>query len=99
MASSSMPGEPRLALTAGIGCYLIWGFIPLIFQAMGRLGISPWEILANRTIWAVPTALVFVLAAGQLPQVIAAFRQPRVVGWLAFSTLLIAVNWMTFIWA
>jgi chloramphenicol-sensitive protein RarD len=99
MTSSARAGEPRLALTAGIVCYLIWGIIPLVFQAMGRLGISPWEILANRTVWAVPIALVFVLAARQGGEVLAALRTPRTLAWLAFSSVLIAGNWGIYIWA
>ncbi|MDB5422968.1 MAG: rarD protein [Phenylobacterium sp.] len=100
MPPSSAPGaEARLALTAGIGCYLIWGIVPLFFQAMGRLGISPWEIVAHRTIWAVPTALVFVLAARQGRQVMAVLRTPRTLAWLALSAVLIAGNWMVYIWA
>lgn len=100
MRGSSAPGgEARLALTAGIGCYAIWGLVPLVFQAMGRLGIAPWEILAHRTIWAVPTALVFVLMARQGRQVLAAFRNLRVLRWLTLSALLIAVNWIVYIWA
>ncbi|MEO8114971.1 MAG: EamA family transporter RarD [Phenylobacterium sp.] len=100
MSSSSTPsGDARLALTAGVGCYFIWGLVPLVFQAMGRLGIGPWEILAQRTIWAVPAALVFVLAARQGRHVLAVVRDPKVLPWLALSALLIAVNWMTYIWA
>ncbi len=87
------------ALGAGIGCYLIWGFVPLVFQAMGRLGISPWEIIAHRTLWAVPVALLFVLAARQGQQVMHVFRSPRVLGWLTVSALLIGGNWMIYIWA
>ena len=67
MASSSAPGESRLALGAGIGCYLIWGFVPLVFQAIGAMGVSPWEILSHRVIWSLPTALLLVALAGQLP--------------------------------
>ena len=64
MTPSPTPGaEARLALGAGIGCYLIWGFVPLVFQAIGHMGVSPWEIVAQRTLWAVPSAMVFVLAA------------------------------------
>jgi chloramphenicol-sensitive protein RarD len=99
MTQSAPGGEARLALTAGIGCYLLWGIVPLVFQAMGRLGISPWEILANRTVWAVPMALVFVLAARQGREVLAAFRNPRTMAWLALSALLIAANWSIYIWA
>lgn len=99
MTQSAPGGDSRLALTAGIGCYLIWGIVPLVFQAMGRLGISSWEILANRTVWAVPLALVFVLAARQGGEVLAAFRNPRTLAWLGLSSLLIAGNWSIYIWA
>ena len=100
MTPPSAPGsEARVALLAGIGCYLIWGFVPLVFQAIGRLGVSPWEILAHRTIWATPTALVFVLMARQWRQVVSVFSNRRVLAWLALSATLIASNWCVFIWA
>lgn len=100
MASSSAPGaEARLALTAGIGCYVLWGIVPLVFQAMGRLGISSWEILAHRTVWAVPVALAFVVAARQGDEVRRALKTPRTVAWLALSAALIALNWSIYIWA
>jgi chloramphenicol-sensitive protein RarD len=66
---------------------------------MGRLGISSWEILANRAIWAIPVAGAFVLMARQGPHVAAIARSPRVLAWLALSSLLIASNWSIYIWA
>ena len=100
MTPSPTPGaEARLALGAGIGCYLIWGFVPLVFQAIGHMGVSPWEIVAQRTLWAVPSALVFVLAARQGRQVLQVFRNPRVLAWLTLSALLIGSNWLLYIWA
>ena len=99
MTSSAPGGETRLALTAALVCYFIWGIVPLVFQAMGRLQISSWEILANRTVWAVPVALAFVLMARQGPEVLAALRTPRTLAWLALSSLLIGANWSIYIWA
>jgi chloramphenicol-sensitive protein RarD len=99
MTSTAPGGESRLALSAGIGCYLIWGFVPLVFQAIGRMGVGPWEILAHRILWSLPTAGLFVLLAGQGRQVLAVLKQPRVLGWLAISSLMIAINWSVFIWA
>jgi chloramphenicol-sensitive protein RarD len=99
MASSTAPGEPRLALGAALSCYLIWGFVPLFFQAIGALGVGPWEILAQRIVWSVPVAAIFVLAARQGRQVLQVATQPRVLAWLALSSVLIAVNWVVFIWA
>ena len=103
MATSNEPVSTSAgsgaALTAGIGCYLIWGVVPLAFQLLGRMGVGPWEILAHRSLWAVPTALGFVLLAGQGGQARAAFRNPAVIRWLALSSLLIGTNWVIFIWA
>ena len=100
MASLSAPGgASRQALAAGISCYLIWGLIPLALQLAGRLGASPWEILAYRTLWGAPAALWFVLWARQGRTVLGLRRQPRTLGWLGLSAALIAVNWSTFIWA
>lgn len=86
-------------LGAGLACYLIWGFVPLAFQAIGHLGVGPWEILAHRTLWGAPTALIFVLMAGQWKQVMGVFSNPRLLAGLLLSSALIAVNWSVFIWA
>ncbi|MFC3079426.1 EamA family transporter RarD [Phenylobacterium terrae] len=99
MPAASAPGETRLALTAGIGCYLIWGFVPLYFQAVAQAGAGSWEILAHRIVWSVPAAAVFVWMARQWGQVAGVFRQPKVLGWLLVSAVLISVNWVVFIWA
>jgi chloramphenicol-sensitive protein RarD len=92
-------GESRLALAAAVSCYTIWGVVPLAFQAIGRLGVGPWEIHAHRIVWSVPVAALFVWMAGQGPQALAVTRQPRTLAWLFLSSLLIATNWVVFIWA
>lgn len=99
MSSPSAPGEARLALTAGIACYLIWGFVPLAFQAINALGASSWEIVAHRIVWGAPTALILALIARQGRQILSVLRNPRVLVWLLLSTALIASNWGIYIWA
>ena len=99
MPSSAPGGQAPLALAAGFGCYLIWGFVPLYFQALGHMGVGPWEILAQRIVWSVPAAALFVLLARQWGQVAGLLRRPRVLAWLGVSSLLIAANWVVFIWA
>ena len=99
MNSSAAPGESRLALSAGISCFLIWGFVPLVFQAIGRLGVGPWEILSHRIIWSIPTAFLFVLLARQGRQAMKVLSNRRTLAWLLLSAVLIAINWVVFIWA
>ena len=71
------PDEKNAALTAGVLCYLIWGFVGLAMQAMGHAGAGSWEILAHRIVWGAVTALVFVLAAKQWPQVLRVLSEPK----------------------
>jgi chloramphenicol-sensitive protein RarD len=89
----------RAGVIAGTVCYVIWGFVPLFFQAIASFGAGPWEILAHRIAWGAPAAWLLVLIAKQSKQVWAIFRSPRTLGLLAVSAALIAVNWIVYIWA
>src|SRR5690606_21950282 len=84
---------------AAVTCYTIWGFVPLLFQAIGRMDVDPWEILTHRTIWAVPVAGAFVAMGRQRAQLFAVLARPRVLAWLVVSAALIATNWVIFILA
>jgi chloramphenicol-sensitive protein RarD len=99
MSARAGSADPRLGLAAGIGCYVIWGLVPLLFQLLAHAGASPWEILAHRTLWGAPAALALVLVARQGRQTLALVRQPRTMAWLSLSAALIAINWSTYIWA
>ncbi len=88
----------RTALLAGTLCYLFWGFNALAFQAMGKTGAGSWEILAHRSVWGALTALIFVLASRQTGQVMAVFRNPRLLGALVLCSALIGVNWSLYVW-
>ncbi len=94
---SATSSEARAALMAGVGCYLLWGFIPLVFQQMAHQGADAWEIMGHRAVWGLLWALLLVLIARQWTQVVAVFRQPKVLGWLALSAVLIATNWTTYV--
>jgi chloramphenicol-sensitive protein RarD len=96
---STAPDESRAALAAGVGCYLLWGFLPLYFHLLSLLGVSSWEMIAHRTLWAAPWALLIVLLARQGGQVAAALRQPRTLMILALSTAAIFINWSIYVFA
>lgn len=94
---SSNSSEARTALAAGLLCYLIWGFVPLIFQQMAHQGANAWEIMGHRAVWGLVWSLLLVLLARQWSQVMAVLRQPKVLGWLSLSAILIATNWTVYI--
>jgi len=91
--------QARNAVIAGTLCYAIWGLVPLVFQVIGRAGPGPWEILTHRVLWGLLAAALMVGFARQWGQLLQVLRAPRTMGWLTLSALLIAVNWVLFIWA
>lgn len=97
--SNPAAGQARAAVAAGLGSGIVWGFVPLIFQAVARAGPGQWEVLTQRIVWGGVAAGVFVTLAGQWPQVRRVVREPRTMAWLALSAVLIAINWVVFIWA
>lgn len=91
-----MSSELRLGLLSGFGAYLIWGGLPLYFRLLDHIG--PFEMLAHRILWGLPTAIIFILIARRWKGLRAALT-PRRIGYLAISAGLIATNWLVYIWA
>ena len=91
-----MSPSTRLGFLSCLGCYLIWGCLPLYFRAMDH--IAPQEILAHRIVWSVPTGLILILLARNWHQLRATLTRQHLV-WLSISALLIGMNWFLYIWA
>jgi hypothetical protein len=92
-------GEARAALIAGVACYTLWGFLPLLFMALARAGSSPWEILAHRTMWSVLWAGLLVILASQGAQLWRVLRQPRTMAPADGLHRPDLVNWAGYVWA
>jgi chloramphenicol-sensitive protein RarD len=98
-APASPSRSDRAALIAAVACFTTWGLFPLLFQATGRAGATAGEIVGWRILAAIPLAAALVAATGQIPACLALLRQPRTLGLLGVSSLLIGVNWGVYIWA
>jgi len=94
---SGQDSERRTGLVLGIAAYLLWGFMPLYFKAIAS--VSATEIVAHRIVW----SLLFLLALATLwrrwPKIRAAAGTGRVLLTLVLTALLIATNWLVFIYA
>ena len=91
-----MSGHTRGVLYA-IMAFLIWGFCPLYFKLLGS--VPAGEILSHRIIWSCLLLLVLLLASRSLHRVRAVLRLPRQLAALALCALLVAGNWLLFIWS
>jgi chloramphenicol-sensitive protein RarD len=83
---------------AAVGAFGIWAIFPVYFSQFGP-GVSPWEILLHRVIWAVVFLLGFILLSRRLDRVLALVKRPKAMLALGASAVVLGMNWGTFIWA
>lgn len=89
--------EARIGVMYGIACYAWWGLAPLYFKAIRQVPAP--EVLAHRIIWSLVLLYLLVRWRGKMSLVKTALADRRTMLTLIGTTLLIAVNWLTFIWA
>jgi chloramphenicol-sensitive protein RarD len=89
--------ETRRGLTYGVVAYLLWGLFPIYLKALGH--VPPGDVLAHRILWSLALLAGVILLAGRSPAVRGALRNRGVMLTLLATSLLIAVNWLVYIYA
>lgn len=89
--------DTRGGVMAAIASYAAWGVLPLLFHLLAP--VDPVLVVAHRTIW----SLVFVTAllgfGNRFGEVRAVLADPRSLRTMFLSALLLAVNWLLYVWA
>ncbi len=96
MRSSLASGGHAGVLAAAVA-FTWWGFFPLYFRLLP--GVAPAEVLANRIVWSLLIVLAALAWQRRWSWLGTTLRRPRVVAGFVASALLLAVNWITYIWA
>lgn len=89
--------QTKAGVLLAIAAYSMWGFAPMYFKLL--LEMPALEILQHRIIWSVVILLILILVLRQNQKVLLALKNPKVLGTLLVSGLLLAGNWLLFIWA
>jgi len=97
--SLSTLSEQRKGIWLALACYGIWGLFPLFWYPLNHSAMPAEQILAQRIVWSSVFALALLLAFSQGRALVVAFRQPKVLAMFALSSLLIAANWLIYLWA
>jgi len=97
--TNQSPGynSSRIGVIYGLAAYCTWGSFPVFFKALN--GAAPLEIVCHRIVWSVVFLCVLVTARRQLGQVGRTLGNRQNLLILCCSTLLIATNWLVFIYA
>jgi len=86
----------RTGILSAALAFLCWGLFPLYFHAIGD--VPAMQILANRMLWSLAFLLI-VLGLRRQWSWLHQVRQPRIFWSFIASALLLAANWLLYIWA
>ena len=75
----------------------MWGAFPLYFPLLEPAGA--FEILAHRIVWSAVVTTLLVLGLRKTRQLRAIVADRRTLGFLALASVVITVNWTTYIWS
>jgi len=81
----------------GVLAFTLWGCFPVYFKLVQDA--SSGEILSHRIIWSAAMLLAILYFAGRLLVLRATLASSRLRTGLALTSLIIAFNWLLFIWA
>ncbi len=88
--------ERRLGTAAGLSAYLLWGCFPLYFPLLEPAGGV--EIVAHRVVWSLLFVALLLTALRRWALVRAAVTDPRTMLVLTGASVLIAANWLVFVY-
>lgn len=89
--------NPRRGYILGLTAYSIWGLFPLYFKTLQ--GIPATEVIVHRVLWSAifGAALLSIWRhPGWLTEL---YQHPKRLAVLMLSGALIALNWLTYVWA
>jgi len=95
----SMESTPhsRAGAVAAVAAFLLWGLFPLYWKRLA--GVPALEVVAHRTAWGFLAVAAWVTLRGRWGDARAVASNPRTVLRLAGSVVLIALNWLLYVWA
>ncbi len=89
--------EARLGVLAAFAAYGSWGTLTLYYAALSH--VPSIEVVANRVSWSLLLLGLFFLVRKRWGEVWLALINPKVFWVLLATSVLISINWLTYIWA
>lgn len=80
-----------------LSAYVLWGVFPLFFKLLHE--VSAFEIVAQRIVWAMPTALAVLFLIGRTGDIMPTLRSPKTLRMVALASILIAFNWGVYVYS
>src|SRR5437870_232829 len=91
------PKQSQTGVVYGVLAYGLWGLIPLYFKLVADVPLV--EVLAHRVLWSLVLLTVVITFMRRWRDLRPALASRKVLITLAASTLLLSLNWFTYIYA
>ena len=96
-AARTQAQHSRTGFALGLSAYALWGVLPLYFKAIAA--IAPFDIVAHRVLWSLPFLAILITVSRSWAKVQTAIGEPRILGILFVTALLIGGNWLLYVYA
>jgi chloramphenicol-sensitive protein RarD len=75
----------------------MWGLFPLYWPLLEPA--NPLEIVSHRAVWTLVFCLIVLALSKQVLTTLTVMKNPKTMAALLLSTILVSINWITYIWA
>ena len=97
-ASQGQPSrEIRRGFLFGLAAYGLWGVLPIYFKAIAA--VAAVDIVAHRVLWSLPFLALLLFASRGWGAVAEAIRRRKTLALLLCTAVLIAINWLLYVYA
>jgi len=80
-----------------MGAYAIWGLLPIYWKWLSA--VPALQLVCHRIAWSFLFLVCLMGLSGRGKTLARAVQQTRVVAFYAIASALVAVNWLTYVWA
>jgi chloramphenicol-sensitive protein RarD len=87
----------RSGVVAALAAFAIWGVLPAFWKNLDFIRAD--VIVAQRTVWSLLVLWLLALWRREPGSVVAVLWQPSLAAWCLLSGLLLAANWLLYVWA
>ncbi|HEU5285371.1 MAG TPA: EamA family transporter RarD [Sphingomicrobium sp.] len=97
-ASLAQPNrEIRRGFLFGVAAYGLWGVLPIYFKAIAA--VAAVDIVAHRVLWSLPFLALLLFLGRGWGEVVQAVRRRKTLVLLLCTAVLIATNWLLYVYA
>ena len=89
--------EIRRGFGLGVAAYGLWGVLPIYFKAIAE--VAAVDIVAHRILWSLPFLALLLFVTRGWGEVAQALRRRRTLLLLLGTSVLIAINWLLYVYA